>query len=354
LEPDLNGYSRSATLSVVIATERNEVPSVQVLESLLRATVAHFSMVELVIVANGVDAPAMALLEQLIAQLPDVTVHVLIQHVERDAAVLFGVDNALGDWVLVVDAEADQVREIPAMVGLAHDNIDGILVGPRPVDIPRRMLYDLGANLLVKTCRNLTSIPFERSNARIRMMNRALCMRILGDVHSGLLLRWLPSETAFRVEHRTGAYALPEDTAGSGTLMQSVGRAFGVLTRSSGIPLRVLSLVSAALALLSFLNPFYVFAIYLFKPDVMPGWATISLQLSALTLVVSLMFLMIAEYLILIRSAMPPRRRVAVARELRSTKTATRSMLNVVDHQGVFHGAVAVSGSRAVALTQDP
>src|ERR1700688_1660972 len=154
-------YSRSATLSVVIATERNQVPSIPVLDSLLGATVGHFSVVELVIVANGVDLPAMASLEQLIAELPDVTVHALVQHVERDAAVLFGVDNALGDWVLVIDAAADQVREIPAIVGLTRDNIDGILVGPRPVDIPRRILYDLGANLLVKICRNLAGIPFE-------------------------------------------------------------------------------------------------------------------------------------------------------------------------------------------------
>lgn len=326
--------SHSATLSVVITTDRQDVPSVRALDNLLRATNNDFSMVELIIVANGVDPPGLQSLERIVAELPDVTVHVLVQRVERDAAVLFGVDNALGDWVLLLDAEEDQVRAIPAVLDLMQGKMDAILVAPRPIKASRRTLYDFGANALVKICRTLTGIPFERSNARIRIMNRALCMRIVGDVHSEILLRWLPSEAAFRIQRRGGSYDLPYALAQNHAVIESVIRGLGMLTRSSGVPLRALSLISSVLTLLSFVYPLYVLAIYFFKRNVMPGWATISLQLSALTFVVSLMFLMIAEYLIMIRLAMPPRRRVAVARELRSTKTARRNMLNVVDHNG--------------------
>jgi hypothetical protein len=67
------------------------------------------------------------------------------------------------------------------------------------------------------------------------------------------------------------------------------------------------------------------------------------------------MFLMIAEYLIMIRAAMPPRRRVAVARELRSEKTARRRMLNVVDHEGRqigLHDRTAVSEQQMRPIAQ--
>ena len=340
------GEFHSATLSIVITTELHDLPSPQLLNRLLASANKHFAMAELIIVANGVDALALDSLEQIVAEVPDVTTHVLVQQVERDAAVLFGLDNALGDWVLLMDAEEDQVREVPAMLELMRDKVDGLLLEPRGIEPFKRSVYDFAADCLVRACGALTGIPFERSAARIRMINRALCMRIVGDVHSELLLRWMPSESAFRVERHHGGYAPSPVSRQKRTLTQGIVRGLGVLTRSSGVPLRVLSLASSILALLSFLYPVYVILIYSFKRDTVPGWATISLQLSALTFVVSLMFLMIAEYLIMIRTAMPPRRRVAVAREMKSTRTARREILNVVDSEG--------RGLEPPELTLDP
>ena len=344
--------SHAHSLSVVIAADRRNLPSVRVLDSLLRATTAHFSMVEIVIVANGIDAPALQALEQLIGELPDVTVHILNHEVERDAAVLFGVDNALGDWVLLLDAVEDQVREIPGILNSMGGKIDAILVAPEALPPVRSGLYDLGANFLVSICRSLTGIPFERSDARIRMLSRALCLRIVGDIHSEILLRWMPSETAFRVERRRGHYRPATGLPLGDGLLRSLGRGFGVVTRSSGVPLRALSLASSILAFLSLLYPLYIITVYLTKKNVAAGWTTLSLQLSALTFIVSLMFLMIAEYLVMIRGAMPPRRRVAVARELRSVKTARSGMLNVVDHEG--RGIELREASRATERPTHP
>lgn len=318
-----------ATISAVIVVE-DAAPEGFFL-SLLDILHGHFGSLEIVVVANGVDAATLGALKEVVAKLPDTTAHLLLNRVEPEAARLFGLDNALSDWVLMIDPAEDQLKHVSAMIQRSAEGYDGVIVDSGWK--PRRDLYNFLANRFIRVSRSMTGVAVERSFAPLRLMNRALALRIVNDPYGELLVRASDVAGGFRIARIKGDYAA---TALEGRKRVGGGfrKGLSALARSSVLPLRIVSIGSFAVGLLSVLYTGYVVLIYLFKPDVMPGWTTISLQISGLMVLVSVMFWMIAEYIVAIRAALPPRRRIAVARELRSERTLSSGLINVVDEEG--------------------
>ena len=69
-----------------------------------------------------------------------------------------------------------------------------------------------------------------------------------------------------------------------------------MLVHYSILPLRLVSLLGLLGSGLSLLYSAYVVVIYIFKSDVMPGWTTLSLQVSGLFAIVFLMMALLSEY----------------------------------------------------------
>jgi hypothetical protein len=80
-------------------------------------------------------------------------------------------------------------------------------------------------------------------------------------------------------------------------LRRSARRAVSLSLGHSVAPLRVVSLLGLGGSALSVLYSLYVIGVYLTKPDVMPGWTGISLQMSGLFFLVFVMLTMIGEHL---------------------------------------------------------
>lgn len=318
-----------ATLSAVVIIEET-IPEAFFLDLIDRIDAA-FSGFELVIVANGVDRGTAESIKSLLTRIPDATAHLLLHRVDLEAARLFGLDNALSDWVLLIDPARDQLDQLPAMLDRALDGNDGVIVdsGWRP----RLRAYDLLANRFIGFARFMTGIDVERSLAPLRLFNRAVCLRIVNDPYGELLIRASDIAGGFRLARIAGRY-VPPAADEKRRIGRGLRKGIGVLIRSSSLPLRIVSMGSFLVGALSLLYTIYVIVIYLFKADVAPGWTTTSLQLAVLMVMVSLMFWMIAEYIMAIRAALPPRRRIVVARELRSERTLSSGLLNVIDGEG--------------------
>jgi polyisoprenyl-phosphate glycosyltransferase len=319
----------TATLSAVIVIE-SALPEAFFVQLSEQANSA-FAGFELVIVANGVTSTIVEQVQSLITRIPDATAHLLLERVDSDAARLFGMDNALSDWVLLIDPTMDQLKYLPDMLQVALTGHDAVVVdsGRRP----SLTCYDLLADRYIQFARYITGLALERGFAPLRLLNRALCLRIVNDPYGELLIRASAISGGFRLARIDGDYSFPM-TPQRRQIRRGLRQGIGTLVRSSALPLRAVSAGALSIGLLSLLYTAYVVAIYLFKRDVAPGWTTISLQLATLMILVSLMFWMIAEYIIVIRSALPPRRRIVVGRELRSAHSTAGGLLNVVDAEG--------------------
>ncbi len=94
-------------------------------------------------------------------------------------------------------------------------------------------------------------------------------------------------------------------------------------------PLRIANLICALGALGALSYSVYVIVIYLVKSDVVPGWTTVSLILSAMFLTMSLVLGMLSEYLILLLDPGARRGRYEITEELSSPVQPRNKLLNV-------------------------
>lgn len=183
--------------------------------------------------------------------------------------------EAIGDVAVLASIQEVPVLDIPAMIGLAHEQeaiivgrltaapaIDRVLGGPW-VAFGRWAGFRVGI-------RDMQTIAFPRT-----VLNQLL-------VHPAkeLALRFLPRDAAL-VQKPFLAKGIVRDIR----TLHDVGRrlvlAQHLLINLAPRLLQSVTLISMMVAMLSLAYAVYVVAIWLFKPDVAPGWLTLSGMLSA-------------------------------------------------------------------------
>jgi polyisoprenyl-phosphate glycosyltransferase len=126
------------------------------------------------------------------------------------------------------------------------------------------------------------------------------------------------------------------------------------LLRASALPLRLASLLALTSGALSLLYSLYVVGIYFLKSTVERGWTTLSLQISGMMFLFSLLFALLAEYVLAIYRGMPPKRRYIITRELRSPHRRSRPRLNVINEGGDFYLGMPLASPESPLSSQQP
>jgi hypothetical protein len=105
-----------------------------------------------------------------------------------------------------------------------------------------------------------------------------------------------------------------------------------LLVSTTQVPMRLVTLLSLFGAGANVVYSLYVIAIYLFKEDVTPGWTTLSLQQSGMFFLISLVLLVLGEYILHMAYLSNEGPRYDVAQEFTSAVISRREKLNVEDH----------------------
>jgi hypothetical protein len=322
---------RRESVSAVVVFE-DRLPETSSIKALADQLASRFMDSEIVLVANGVDDAAAVALKAMTEQVPDLSVLFLASRLDGDEATLAGIENAVGDWVLLVEAGASTIGALPQLFDRLDQGFD-VVIGRSPDGArsagPRRLAISMYFSLY----RMLNGVDITMDRVPAKLLSRAAALH---------LLRSPDGEALLRAQHIPGGFPtttidMPAEAAGPGRpFFRSLGKAVRLLVSSGAAPLRFISMTALTAALIAVLYSGYVVAIYLFKADVAPGWTTISLQVALLMFLFSAMFAVLAEYVVQIHSSSAARRRHVVSRELRSPLTRRGARLNVVDSQGEY------------------
>lgn len=93
--------------------------------------------------------------------------------------------------------------------------------------------------------------------------------------------------------------------------------------------MRLVTTLSLFGALVNLFYSTYVIAVALLKPDVAPGWVTLSLQQSGMFFLISLVLLILGEYILHTASLSNEGPRYHVAQEFTSAVITRREKLNI-------------------------
>jgi hypothetical protein len=280
---------------------------------------------ELVVVVNGRSPREVELARALTSSLDSLQVYVIERRVDFQTALLAGLENAIGDWVVTLDLVADDPHVVGDLLSSAQTARSEVAIGV-PDARPRRPLGEAFlAGSFHFAFRKLHGFSLALESPTARLMSRAVLNQILRHDSPLIALETLAA-TKGQPRAVVSTTRLAEPCF---PLNERARMRWRTLMGIDAAPLRLANLVCGLGALGALLYSAYVVAVFLVKPDVMPGWTTLSLILSAMFLTMSVVLGMLSEYLIHALDPAARRGRYEICEELTSGVQPRDRRLNV-------------------------
>jgi glycosyltransferase involved in cell wall biosynthesis len=308
-------------LSVVFVV-RNQAQDLEAIlkdaASIMGALVSDY---ELIVVDNASEDDSISTLKQLVGEhgLPNLQVYALTKEVDSDA---------LGDFVAVVDPLIDDIRFLPEMLDKAASGADVVFAANK-----RKPAQSWGYRI----CLGAFNVLYKWSNGvhlakdapQYRLLSKRVINFMLQHPMPAMTYRYLPATGGFARANLT--YSTPPRATHTKRLSHSIDRGIRLLVSTTKAPMRLVTALSLFGAVSNLIYSIYVIAVGLLKSNVAPGWVTLSLQQSGMFFLISLVLLVLGEYILQMARLSNEGPLYHVAQEFTSSVMTRRQKLNIED-----------------------
>jgi len=295
---------------------------------------AKFKDYEIVLIDNASSDETVQVVEQLQQELKNVQLYCLARKIPHESAFVVGLEQAIGDVLITLDAAYDPVEPIAEMLQMSYGGVD-IVYGARSDRAVggKRSLYNSLSRIFFRFYRKITKENLPLSVSTLRLYTRRAINAFLdnGDRYS-----LFPVIAAFSgLRYKTFSYQRLNRTGkvSNQSYSEAISRAFRLIFLSSHYPLRLLTLTALAGAFLNVIYSIYVLFINLFKSKVAEGWTTLSLQNSVMFFILFMILAVLCEYVSRLVMTSQNRPFYLVTRESRSLVLARKREINVIKNE---------------------
>lgn len=315
-------------LSVVFVVRNSS----QQIEAILSDAVSRISPLvsdyELIVVDNASSDDSIAVLKKLTGEtgLPNLQVYALTKEVDSDTTSWVGLENALGDFVAVVDPFADDIAFLPEMLDKAVAGAD-VVFASNLQRSAQSLAYRSAYSAFNQLYKWFNGIRLDREAPQYRVLNKRVINFILQHPQPAMTYRHLPATGGFARANL--AYSATPRESHVKQLGESVDRGMRLLVSTTRAPMRLVTWLSLFGAGANLLYSVYVVAVGILKSDVAPGWISLSLQQSGMFFLISLVLLVLGEYILHMASLSNEGPLYHVAQEFTSARLTRRERLNI-------------------------
>jgi glycosyltransferase involved in cell wall biosynthesis len=302
------------------------------IEAVLSDAVTRISSIvsdyELIVVDNASDDDSITVLKQLTGEagLPNLQIYALTKEVDSDTASWVGLENALGDFVAVVDPLADDIAFLPEMLNRATQGAD-VVFATNLQRAPQSLAYRSAFAAFNQLYKVFNGIRLDREAPQYRILNKRVINFILQHPQPAMTYRHLPATGGFaRVNLQ---YTATPRQPHVKRLGESIDRGMRLLVSTTRAPMRLVTWLSLFGAASNVLYSVYIVAIGIFKSDVAPGWISLSLQQSGMFFLISLVLLVLGEYILHMATLSNEGPLYHVGQEFTSARMTRRERLNI-------------------------
>lgn len=304
------------------------------LDSIIRSSFEKLSILvsdhELIIVDNASDDESVNVLKGLTGQsgYPNLQVFALTKEVDGDTASWMGLENAIGDFVVVIDPLLDDIGVLPQMLEKAVMGADVVFANNKQK--PRQSMTYRAAHAVFNSLYKLfNGIHLAKEAPQYRLLSKRVVNFILQHPQPAITYRHLPATGGFaRVNIDYSAEPLAKSTKSLGG---SFNRGMRLLVSTTQAPMRLVTSLSLFGAVANLIYSIYVVTIAILRTDVAPGWVSISLQQSGMFFLMSLVLWVLGEYILHMASLSNKGPLYHVGQEFTSTRMTRREKLNIED-----------------------
>ena len=322
----------SLFLSVVLVVRNQQEHLRSLLDEATAAIGALVTDYELIVVDNASGDGSLALLKSMVGVggVPNTQVYALTKEVDRDTASWVGLENALGDYVAVIDPVVDNISFLPTLLDKAVRGAD-VVFARNERQPAQSMAYTMTYAVLSWLYRTFTGVHLAKQAPPFRLLSKSVVNFILRHPQPSVTYRLLPATGGFVKSHLT--YNAVPRVRESRRLGGSVDRGVRLLVSTTRTPMRLVTSLSLFGAVANVLYSIYVVAVGLLKADVAQGWVSLSLQQSGMFFLISLVLLVLGEYMLNMVSLTNEGPAYHVGQEFTSARMIRREKLNVEDVQ---------------------
>lgn len=317
-----------AFVSVVFVV-RNQADEIENILSEAATTISSMvSDYELIIVDNASEDNSISTLKSLTGEngRANLQVYALTKEVDTDTASWVGLENALGDFVAVIDPMTDDIAFLPEMLDRAVRGADVVFASNRQ-KMPQSLAYGLASGIFDRLYKWFNGIHLAQEAPHYRVLSKRVVNFILQHSQPAMSYRHLPATGGFaRVNLQYSA--LPKRSQQK-RLGDSIERGMRLLVSTTNAPMRLVTGLSLFGALANLVYSVYVVAVGLLKVNVAPGWVSMSLQQSGMFLLISLVLLVLGEYMLHMTSLSNQGPLYHVGQEFTSARMTRREKLNI-------------------------
>jgi hypothetical protein len=252
---------------------------------------------ELIIVDNASDDDSLSILKNLtgVNGQPNLQVYALTKEVDSDTASWVGLENALGDFVAVIDPLTDDIGFLSKMLDKAVSGADVVFANNKKKH-PQSLAYRSAYIVFNGIFKRLNGIHLDKDAPQYRILSKKIVNFILQHPQPTTTYRHLPASGGFlRVNL---VYSATPKNLQTKRLGESIERGIQLLVSTTRAPMRLVTSLSLFGAIANLIYSIYVVIIGFLKQDVAPGWTSLSLQQSGMFFLISLVFLVLGEYIL--------------------------------------------------------
>jgi len=281
----------------VLAVVQNQA---SILAEFLRETLGileqNYSNYEILIVDNASTDDTPTVVKKLLEQHRCVRYLRLSRELETELAITAGLDATIGDFVVNIHPEFDPPALTPTLVALCRNGSE-VVVGLDRTQSKVSWPYRMMRSIFISLARRLVHAEIRTGTTGLRVLSRA-AVNSLARVrkrkrHFPVLVTEVGLNLTFYPYDRVSRTGRPATIS----TRHNIRYGLSLLVHHTILPLRLASLLGLVGSAISAIYSVYVLLTYLFKSDVLPGWTTLSLQISGLFFFVCIILALIGEYL---------------------------------------------------------
>lgn len=315
-------------LSVVLVVANNANELDAILTDISETIAELVSDYELIVVDNASNDESLATLKKLTSEngLPNLQIYALTKKVDPDTASWVGLENALGDFVAVIDPMAEDVHFVSSMLDEALGGADVVFATNRHQ--PQKSLaYQASSYAFNVVYELFNGVNLARDAPQYRVLSKRVVNFLLQHPQPGMTYRHLPATGGFARANLT--YSAVPKTHSIKTIGESVDRGMRLLVSTTRAPMRVVTGLSLIGALSNIAYSIYVIGSVFIRNDIAPGWASLSLQQSGMFFLISLVLFVLGEYILHMGSTFNREPLYHVGQEFTSARMTRREKLNI-------------------------
>lgn len=315
-------------LSAVFVVRNQSAEIEKILSEAAAAIASIVSDYELIVVDNASDDESISVLKRLTGEngLANLQVYALTKEVDADTASWVGLERALGDFVAVIDPLADDIRFVPEMLDQAVSGAD--VVFANNAQKPAQSLAYRWANAVFHNLYSrFNGVHLAKEAPQYRILSKQVINFILRHPQPAITYRHLPATGGFAQAYLN--YSAAPQASRPKRLGESIDRSMRLLVSTTRAPMRLVTSLSLFGAMANLLYCVYVLAVGVLKTDVAPGWISFSLQQSGMFFLISLVLLVLGEYILNMASLSNEGPPYHVAQEFTSARMTRLEKLNI-------------------------